>query len=381
MSRFCSKCGGRVVEDSIFCEYCGNKLRPQKITQRSVTPRTVPPARRPAFSSNNEVSSQSSSPSYYRPYHRSSTKGIKWLFVGVFFIVIIGFAAVVFFVGIIPIAFDRHNYIGDKTYSIDGLTNTSSLELEIDNSIGAVDIEITNMTNLLEARISVYAREGHALQDANTFEDTHYDNRHCVSFYSSSGSYRENPYYYELEIAISNLVTTALDVDLSTGSISVVAHETNISFLSLETSTGSISAEFQDVFFDTANNLTIHTSTGSITASFNDVNYYSSDEVEWIIHTSTGSIDLNIVQEAVFNHTQINYYVDTYTGSINFYHDLHPVIGLLMYADVSTGSISTSERSIDDHYTYASENYASASMKFYVSMDTSTGSINIDSFQ
>ena len=380
MSNFCSKCGARVVEDSLFCETCGSKLKPPRISQRSVTPRTGEPARKPVFSSNNEVSSQSSSPSYYRPYHRSSTKGIKWLFVGIFFIVIIGLAAVVFFVGIIPIAFNRHNYIGDKTYSIDGLTNTSSLELEIDNSIGAVDIEITNMTNLLEARILVYAQEDHTLQDANTFEDTYYDNRHYVSFDSSSGSYRENPYYYELEIALSNLVTTALDVDVSTGSISVVAHETNISFLSLETSTGSICAEFQDVFFDTANNLTIHTSTGSITADFNDLNY-SSDEVEWIIHASTGSIDFDILQEAVFNHTQINYYVDTSTGSINFYHDFDPVIGLLMYADVSTGSISTSERSIDDHYTYASENYASASMKFYVSMDTSTGSIRIDSFQ
>ncbi|MHA2247307.1 MAG: zinc ribbon domain-containing protein [Candidatus Hodarchaeales archaeon] len=386
MSRFCSKCGARVVDDSIFCESCGSKLKPPpKIAPRSVPPRTEEPSRKPVFNSYNKVSSRSGSPSHYRPYYRSSSpKGIKWLFVGVFFIAIIGFAAVLFFVGIVPIAFNgivtkRHKYIGDKTYSIDDLTNTSSLELDIDNSFGDVHIEITNMTNVIEAQILVYAKEGHRLRDANTFEDTHYDNLHYVSFDSSSGSYQENPYYYELEIAISNLVTTALDVDVSTGSIFVEARETNISFVSLGISTGSITCIFQDVVFETANNLTMHTSTGSITASFIDINYDSSDEVEWIIYTSTGSIDLDIIQEVVFNHTQINYNVDVSTGSINFVHELHHEIGLLYYADVSTGEIYT-ENSIDDHFPYESENYTLASMKFYLSMDVSTGSISITSF-
>ena len=52
-----------------------------------------------------------------------------------------------------------------------------------------------------------------------------------------------------------------------------------------------------------------------------------------------------------------------------------------MYADVATGTIHASEYSIDDHYSYKSENYDSALMKFVITMGTSTGSIYIDSFQ
>jgi len=339
---------------------------------------------RPVFSSYNKTTVPSSSPRYHRSYHRSSSQGIKWLFIGVFVIAVVGFAAIAFLVCIFPIAFDRivdeHDYIGNRTFSINGFTNRSNLELEIDNSVGAVNIEILNLSNLMEAQISVYAQEGHSLQDANTFEIIQYDDLHYVSFDSSSRSSWENPYYYELEITISNLVTTALDVDVSTGSISVEAYESNISRLSLETSTGSITSEFDNVFFDASNNLTMHTSTGSIQTSFNNINY-SSDEVEWILDTSTGSIDFDILQEIVFNNTQVNYLVDTSTGSINFRHSIHLAIGLLYHADVSTGTIYTSGQSIEDYYTYKSENYDSSSMKYYLSMGTSTGSISISSFR
>lgn len=384
MSRFCSNCGVRITDDSIFCEYCGSKLERSELIQKKMSPFTGEPVRKPESRSYNDNSPPLTYQSYYRSSRSSSSQGKKWLLIGVFFIVVIAVAAVAIFVGILPITFNRimdpYNYIGDKSFSIDGLTNTSDFKLEIDNSLGAVNIEIRNISNLIEAQVLVYARDRHTLQDANNF-DTYYDTFYHVSFDSSSGSFWENPYYkYELEITISNLVTTALDVDVTTGSISVVAHETNISLLSLATTTGSITSEFQDVFFETANNLTIHTSTGSISALFSDVNYFS-DEVEWKIYTHTGSIELDILQETVFNDILVNYNVDTYTGSIHFYHNLHSTIGLLMYADVATGTIHASEYSIDDHYSYKSENYNSALMRFIITMGTSTGSIHIDSFQ
>ncbi|MFX1285511.1 MAG: hypothetical protein ACFFB5_17870 [Promethearchaeota archaeon] len=385
MPRFCSKCGGRVVEDSIFCEYCGNKLRSPQISQKSFSPPTGESTRRPVFSSYNKATTPSRSPSYYRSYHKSSSQGAKWLLVGGFaIIVIVGFAAIVFLVGVLPFAYDRivdkYDYIGKKTFSIDSFTNKSNLELEIDNSVGAVNIEILNMSNLIEAQILVYAQEGHSLQDANTFEIHQYDDLNYISFDSSSRSSWENPYYYDLEITISSLVTTALDIDVSTGAIGVEASESNISLLSLKTRTGSITSEFYNVFFGTSHNLTMQTSTGSIQASFNNIDY-ASDKVEWILDTSTGSIDFDILQEMVFNDTQVNYLVDTSTGSINFRHSLHPAIGLLYHANVSTGAIYTSGQSIEDNYTYKSQNYDLSSMKYYLLMDTSTGSISISSFR
>lgn len=390
MSRFCSKCGAKVVEDSLFCEYCGNKLKSSTFVKRSVPPPTQESIRKPAFRSYNQVPQSSSSPSYYRRSRRSSSQGIKWLFIGIFFIVIIGFAAVVLLgIIVLPISINQiidhqYDYIGEKTFSIDSLTNSSDsltntssyVDLDIYNSLGSVDIEFTNISKLLEARILVYTREGRNLHDANTFEESHYDDHHYVFFDSSTGPYSENPYLYELEIAISNHATTALNVEVSTGSISVIAYETNISSLLLDTSTGSITTNFQEVFFNASNNLYIHTSTGSITSTFNNVNY-SSSEVDWILDTSTGSIDLNLLQKSIIENTLVTYDVETSTGSISFYHQLNSTIGLRMYAAVPTGTIYTPSYSTDDEYSYKSENYDSATMKLYLSMHTSTGSITI----
>ena len=175
---------------------------------------------------------------------------------------------------------------------------------------------------------------------------------------------------------ISSQTTTALNIEVSTGSISVNAHNTNISSLFLDTSTGSITADFQEVYFSASKDFTLHTSTGSITATFDNVVYYSS-EVEWMIDTSTGSIDFNLFQELVNDNTLIDYNVDTSTGSINFNYHLNSTIGLQIYADVSTGNIHTSGYSTDDEFIYESENYDAASMKIYVLLDTSTGSIHI----
>jgi hypothetical protein len=260
------------------------------------------------------------------------------------------------------------------------LTNTTSskINLEIDNSVGAVNIDIVDTPTLFEAQIHVYAREGHYLYDANTFEIAEFDDHYMVFFDSSySGSDWENPYYYDLDIIISSNATNALDISVSTGSISLFAYQTNISSLYLDTSTGSITADFEEVYFSASKDFTLHTSTGSITATFDNV-LYSSSEIDWFIDTSTGSIDVDLFQEIVDNNTLVFYYLDTSTGSIGFSHELNSAIGLAIYADVSTGQVYAPSHSTDEEYIYESENYYSASMKFDVSMDTSTGSIYIE---
>ncbi|MFX0211266.1 MAG: hypothetical protein ACFFDT_35120 [Candidatus Hodarchaeota archaeon] len=352
-------------------------------TKSLFTKESQPPAK-PAFSSYDQGSSPSSYTSSYRPSHRSSSQWGRWLFIGFFIIVIVGFAAVILLGFIfLPFSFNIFNnyeYIGDNIFFLDdNLANTSSsVELEIHNSVGSVDIEIIDTPELFEAHILTFAREGHDMQEANTFEVDEHDNNYFIFFDSSSGSGWENPYYYDLEIIISNQVTTALNIEVSTGSISVNAQQTNLSSLFLDTSTGSITADFQEVFFSTATSkdFTLHTSTGSITATFDNL-LYASSEIEWMIETSTGSIDFDLFQETINDNTLINYNVDTSTGSINFNYVLNSTIGLQVYADVSTGNIYTPGYSTDEEYTYKSENYDSASMKIYVLLGTSTGSINI----
>ncbi len=381
MAKFCSKCGGRIAEDSLFCEYCGNKVKTSTLTQSPFTRESRAPEK-PVFSSYNQVSSSPSFTSSYRPSHRSSSNWARWLFIGIFFVVIVGFVAVIL-IGLIflPFSFnifDQYEYIGELNETIgEELTNTSSyIDLEIDNSVGAVNIDIIDSIELFEAQIHVYAREGHALYDANGFDIEEFNGHYFIFFDSSSGSDWENPYYYELDILLSNRATTALNIDVSTGSISVSAFQTNISSLFLHTSTGSITTDFQEVFFSASNDLTLSTSTGSITATL-DNSAYSSNEVEWLIETSTGSINLDLFQESLNGNTLINYNMGTSTGNIHFNYELNSSIGLQIYADVSTGNIYTPGYSTDEEYTYQSENYDSASMKIYVFLDTSTGSIHI----
>ncbi|MFX0118517.1 MAG: zinc-ribbon domain-containing protein [Candidatus Hodarchaeota archaeon] len=384
MSKYCSKCGARITEDSIFCEYCGNKLKGQISSYMNDSPFPKESTGKPTFSATSRTTPPPPSYiSHYRPYRRSSSsQGIKWIFIGIFFILLIGFAAIVFF-GLIVLPFpfnqmmNQHDYIGDKTFSIDKLVNGSlNVDLEVYNSLGSVNIEIADISNLFEAQISVYAREGHRLRDANNFEKDSFEDRQFIFFNSNSGSDWENPYMYDLEITISNQATIALNIEVSTGTISIVVQNTTISSLFLETSTGNINAEFKEVFFNASDSYFLHTSTGSITTTFNNVNY-SSNEVEWILDTSTGSIDLNLIQELVIENTLVHFDVGASTGKIDFYHLVNVTIGIQIYADVSTGSISTPSYSTDDEYNYKSENYNNAPMKFDISMQTSTGSINI----
>lgn len=379
MTRFCTNCGGRIAEDSIFCEYCGSKVKtstPSKTRFREESQ----PLEKPVYNSYNQVSSVPSYTSSYRP--SSSSNWAKWLFLGVFVVVIIGFAAVIL-VGLVflPFGFNMFNqyeYIGDLTEYIgeDLTNNTYSIDLEIDNSVGTVNVEIIDRPILFEAQIHIYAREGHDIENANTFDIGEYEDHYSIFFDSSSAPDWDNPYYYDLDIMISNQTTTGLDIKVSSGEIYVYAHQTNISSLSLDTSTGSITAVLDEVNFSSSQNFILHTSTGSVSAYFTNVLYVSS-EIEWLIETSTGSIDLDVSQEIVDNNTVINYDADTSTGSIHFTYELNTTIGLQLDANVSTGDIYTQGNPTDDNYFFKSGNYDSASMKINVLLDTSTGSIYI----
>lgn len=385
MANFCSKCGAKVFEDSTFCEYCGNRLKAPKLTPKSVYAPSTRSTREPVYRSTTNGTPQSSIPHSSHTYYKPSSSGIKWSsLVAIFFIVVIGFVAVAVLIGLIfiPISFNHiisdYNYIGDKSFSIDDSVNVTNVKMEIDNSVGPVSIKFANMTQLFESRILVYAQERHTLEDANNFEENYYNDIQFISFDSSSGSSWENPYTYELEITISTRVTAALDVEISTGSMDIIAHEAAISDLILETSTGSINAEFHEVFFNTSDALSIGTSTGSISTSFENINY-SSNDVKWNIGTSTGSIELDINQDRVNNNTRIDYDVTASTGSIDCYYSLNPEIGLSLYAVTSLGSITADGYSTDDSYTFTSENFSTASMKFDLKLTSSTGSVTITS--
>jgi hypothetical protein len=123
MASYCPKCGSKVFNESIFCDYCGNKLKNRNSTRRydnhflDDSPRTF---------SNKSVpinSSRVSSPYNYYSYHKPSSSGIKWIVIGFFAIGILGLAALsVFFIGIISMQTISNEYevriVGDVDFSI-----------------------------------------------------------------------------------------------------------------------------------------------------------------------------------------------------------------------------------------------------------------------
>lgn len=110
MSHFCSKCGTKVFENSIFCEYCGNKLKAPNFSQSNIQ---LESRRKFVHSSAPKVYPRRSSPDFYTYYNKTPSHRIKWLFIAVFFIMILGFAisvAVFCLISLMSISNDHSNY-------------------------------------------------------------------------------------------------------------------------------------------------------------------------------------------------------------------------------------------------------------------------------
>jgi len=104
MASYCSKCGSKVFNESIFCDYCGNKLKNRNSTRRYDEPILDDSPKRFSNKPIPNNSSRGSSPYSYYSYNKTPSSGIKWIVIGVFIIGIIGLAVLALtFIAIIPI--------------------------------------------------------------------------------------------------------------------------------------------------------------------------------------------------------------------------------------------------------------------------------------
>ncbi|MHA2032969.1 MAG: hypothetical protein ACW99Q_26675, partial [Candidatus Kariarchaeaceae archaeon] len=168
---------------------------------------------------------------------------------------------------------------------------------------------------------------------------------------------------------------------ISTGSIFIDAVDVLIGELFLETSTGSIEAYFTNVQFNNSeyNYYQIDTSTGSVTTRFHNVTYRNmTNNPQWSISTSTGSVNIDLFHEEALNSSlDIDYDVSTSTGSVICNFGLNDVIGYYLDASTSLGDINIEGYSSVISLPFTSENYQTASLKYILTLSTSTGSIEI----
>jgi hypothetical protein len=167
----------------------------------------------------------------------------------------------------------------------------------------------------------------------------------------------------------------------STGEISLIANHVNFSKdLRALTSTGAQYLNFSRCAI--GEDLVSTSSTGSI--DFNSYNMKYTDSNMWYFESSTGDVDITILQYASIG-TNVNGSVLTSTGSIDvYYRDNSANLGAIFYCTTSTGintynpvgvggfsQVGTNPKEI------ISDDYASASNKYTLTLTASTGSINV----
>lgn len=383
MSNYCSKCGSKTYQDSVFCETCGSKLTPSKLTSRNAnfsrsdkkfvsesTQRTNPP----------RYSSTTPNFSYRRKSNHRLGLIIGIIIIGV---IVIGSLSALL-IGFIPLLdlVDSYEYVGTHDYTITN-SNFTQIDVIIDNSIGSVNVfYVEDSSSVLDAQIHVYAKDQGDLYGSDVADVGEYSRDHLYfQFTPYSDSSWNTMYTYDIDLYILKTLKSNLQIDISTGSIFVDANDVLIRELFLETSTGSIEAYFTNVQFNNSeyNYYHIDTSTGSITTSFHNVTYINmTNNPHWSISTSTGSVNLDLLQAAALNSSlDINYDVSTSTGSVTCNFGLNAVIGYYLDASTSLGDIIIEGFSSEVLLPYTSENYQTASLKYSLVLSTSTGSIEI----
>jgi hypothetical protein len=140
-------CGAKVFDNSIFCEFCGNKLIRNNFSQKNPPSSSIGALRRTSHISTPKVVSRWSSPYSYTSYNNPISPQIKWLFISFFFIIVIGFAGTVTLLGFISFSTDSNIhevnevdfiYLGYSASNFPNGTKQFSVRIKNRGSVSAI---------------------------------------------------------------------------------------------------------------------------------------------------------------------------------------------------------------------------------------------------
>ena len=179
-----------------------------------------------------------------------------------------------------------------------------------------------------------------------------------VDYFGSEDSIIVSSSTGKINLNVINSTLPALNVESSTGGINIDV--INVVFLkdlhNIKSSTGKINLVFINCKFEKiTGDWTVETSTGSITATFQDfANYTSSTKQNFAITSSTGSVTINT--------------------------DFNTDIGFKLDLSTSTGSISSNFLNTGDskNYSHTSTNYLTAEIVFSFTITSSTGNLVVN---
>ncbi|MHA2275587.1 MAG: hypothetical protein ACXAC2_07460 [Candidatus Kariarchaeaceae archaeon] len=249
----------------------------------------------------------------------------------------------------------------------------NSVELEITNEIGKVDIRSETDTNYaVSVILSVFSRntDTYTLENAEELTTTTPEaNKTKISFISNPDNLGIPNYKYEITIVVNTAITLAMDIDLTTGSITLDLKDSVLSELNLVSTTG-----FKDI---TITNCEIADSapfvdgtTGGTDISLINLNF--TVITDWTISSSTGVIDMIINGLESINGTHA-FDITATTGDVQVNTALSG-IGFKVTASTSLGTITLPGGSDSP---YLSPDYASAGVKIDFGITVTTGSVTV----
>jgi hypothetical protein len=362
---YCSKCGSKIVEDSIFCEMCGVQVSRAPIKKIQAVQSPVSP--------HSHVQRPYSSYEYPR---RKSSFPIKTI--AIIFIVIVAVPSILLgllFIGIFPMMrMSMYEYLGEQpAVEIPFENSTSILKLDLQNSVGDITIRSdSSKSYFFVGNVNVWGKSEADLGDANRITYQSIGSTIVVEFSSHWKNGLDNPYTYELDLIISEGVQVEIVSELSTGNFDLELMNLNVSALEIFTSTGNQNIILNQVEFPNVNYY-MTTSTGNINLFLTNVNY-TQTQTSWQVETSTGNIDLILTQNILdINKTTTRIFeIQASTGSISVETDLLSEYGIYVNAQTSLGSINLPN---NDDEQYQTANYEITNWHLDFILSTSTGSI------
>jgi len=177
------------------------------------------------------------------------------------------------------------------------------------------------------------------------------------------------------DLYIDPSVNLSVSVTTGTGSIILNAdREATFERLALQTTTGGVEASVTQAV-TISGPLSLQTTTGSVQLSWDDVAV--SADIPVSVKTTTGSANVNITQTRQLG-GNVTLNAQVVTGGVNFAMKIQNSVGATISASTTLGGIDVQEDGFSGNQApLQSSNYPAAS-NFYVTLQGTTGGINID---
>jgi zinc-ribbon domain len=346
---YCHNCGAKLDDDARFCSVCGTPVAPVSPVATSATPqRTSQRPRRTTF----------------------PLAGI--VLIAILVIAVVGLA--IAFVPLYPVSVSQSNEAA--------ASNVNTLRLVLNADVANVNVLLKDLPGNQRAAVNVSATGWRGIFGTDRpltlgFKE---DTSNSTLTYSVNVSRAEGwTIFNTLDVTCDVFVDPSVKLDITvrteTGSVTMNAdREMVLQNLNLQATTGSVEAILKEGV-NVSGGLSLQTTTGSVRLQWDEVKISRSIPVN--VMTTTGSAEVNITQSRqLAGNVTLN--AQTTTGGVNFAMNIQNDVGARIAASTTLGGTNVQQSGFSGNQApLQSSNYPAGS-NFIVTLSATTGGIDID---